>query len=433
MIIDNVNSYIDISGTTKNKINKFLECFFKYIEEQYDLEIINPIYYCDLLIMISEVYPLATNKGKWEQMGYDLCKGLKQDIETYGISEERIGMIGGLGYTCFCVNLFNKKAGNLPKFSDTLNKFFLEQSVKFTESLRRKKDVNMKDYDIISGVAGFIYFLLDFEWSFNEKSQLEKLIEYLVELTKCHQYMEHSVINFHLTKENLFREDEKVEFPNGNINFGLSHGMLGPLVALTKAYRKGIKVEGIESAINELFDIYDKFKIYHEGIAAWPTQLSFESYIKGEFSDNLRPVMASWCYGNTGIARGLQKAAQYMGYTQKEEVYKKDLINIINQPVDQYNLYETILCHGYSSVLSVRTMAYRDRKDKQFIETIEKDISAVINAFHRNDNSDYNMDKIIKEYFKDDMSLLQGIGGVVLSLLGVVCEDVEYGRLLMVD
>ncbi|MBM7870400.1 hypothetical protein JOC70_001885 [Clostridium pascui] len=433
MINNNVNSYIDISANTKDEINKSLECFFEYVGEQYDLEIINPIYYCDLLMIISEAYPLVKHKEKWEKMGYDLCKGLKQDIETYGISEEHMGMIGGLGYKCFCISLFNKKTGNLSKFSNTLNKLFLEQSVKFTERLRRKKDITMNDYDTIAGVSGFIYFLLDFKWSSEEKSQLEKLIEYLVELTKYHQYMEHSVINFHLTKENLFREDEKLEFPNGNINFGLSHGMLGPLVALTKAYSKGIEVEGIESAINELFGIYDQFKIYHGNVATWPTQLSFDSYIKGEFSDKLRPVMASWCYGNTGIARGLQKAAQYMKYSQKEEVYKKDLINIINQPVDQYNLYETILCHGYSSVLSIRTMAYRDRKDKRFIETIEKDISAVINALHRDDNAHYNMDKIIKGYFKDDMSLLQGIGGVVLSLLGVVCEDVEYGRLLMID
>ncbi|MBU5483725.1 lanthionine synthetase C family protein [Clostridium sp. MSJ-11] len=433
MIINNTNNYIDISEDTKDKINKFLECFLGYVEEQYELKIINPVHYCDLLIMISEAYPLLERKEKWEQIGYDLCKGLKQNIETYGISEKHMGMIGGLGYMCFCVNLFSEKTGNLLKFSHTLNKLLFQESVKLTERLRRKKDVNMNDYDMIAGVSGFIYFLLDFKWNLEEESQLKKLIEYLVELTKYHQYMGCSVINFHLTKENLSREDEKLEFPNGNINFGLSHGMLGPLLALTKAHSKGMEVEGIESAINELFGIYDQFKIYHNDIAAWPTQLSFESYIKGEFEDNLRPVMASWCYGNTGIARGLQKAAQYMKYVQKEEVYKKDLINIINQPVDRYNLYETIICHGYSSVLCIRTMAYRDTKDKRFVETIEKDIDAVISIFYRNSDTSYDINKIIKKHFKDNMSLMLGAVGVALSLLGVVHEDMEYGKLLMVD
>ncbi|QXM06243.1 lanthionine synthetase C family protein [Crassaminicella indica] len=432
-MIGDTNNYIHISENTRDRVNEFLNCFFQYIEEQYDLEIINPIYNSDFLMIISEIYPLIDNKDKWEQMGYDLCKGLKQEIETYGISEKNLGMIGGFGYKCFCVSLFNKKTGNLSKFSNTLNKFFLEQAVEFVERLRRKNDVFMNDYDVIAGVSGFVYFLLDFEWNLEENLQLEKLIKYLIELTNYHEHMDNSIINFHIIKENLSREDEQLEFPNGNINFGLSHGMLGPLVALTKAHNKEIRVEGIENAISTLFDIYDQFKVYRNDIAAWPTQLSFENFIKGQYSDNLRLPMASWCYGNTGIARGLQKAAQYMGYTQKEETYKKDLINIINQPVNRYNLFETILCHGYSSVLCIRMMAYRDTKDERFVKTIEKDINAILDIFNKNSDTSYDMNQIIKNHFENDLSLLQGAMGVVLSLLGVIHESMEYGRVLMVD
>lgn len=433
MIINNTNNYIDISQNTGNKLNKFLEYYFEYVEEQYDLEIINPIYYCDLLLTISEVYPLLESKDKWERIGYDLCKGLKQDIERYGVSENNIGMIGGLGYTCFCVSIYSKRTRNLSGFSNTLNRLLLQKSIEFMEKVSVKIDVNMNDYDSVVGVSGLLYYLLDFQWDDNSIIQLKQLIEYLVGLTKYYEYEGHSVIKFHLNNENQFRDDEKLEFPNGNINFGLAHGMIGPLIALTKAYSKEIKVKGMEYAINTLFELYDKFKIYNGNIAAWPTQLSLEDYIKGEFSDNLRPIMASWCYGNTGIARGLQKSAKYMNYTQREKVYTKDLISITNQPIDQYNLHETILCHGYSSVLCIRMMAYRDSKDRHFIEIIEKDIDAILDRFPQSNDNSYDMNKIIKELFKEDISFLMGISGVALSLLGAVLEDTENGRLLLVD
>ncbi|NLY46782.1 MAG: lanthionine synthetase C family protein, partial [Tissierella sp.] len=419
MIINNTSNYIDISQNTKDKLIKFLECFFEYVEEQYDAEEINPKYYCDLLLVISEAYPLLENKDKWEQIGYDICKGLKQDIEKYGIPVNNIGMIGGLGYMCFCINLYNKRTGNLANFSKTLNRLFLEKAINFVQNREIKTDLDMNDYDIIYGVSGFLYYLLDFQWDTDDIIRLKQLIKYLVGLTSDYEYEQHSCIKFHLKDQKKVRDDGKPEFPNGNINFGLAHGMIGPLIALTKACNKGVMVEGMEYAINRLFELYDKFKIYkNNNIAAWPTQLSFEDYIKGKFSDNLRPIMASWCYGNIGIARGLQKSAKYMNYAQKEKVYIEDLVNIFNQPVDQYNLYEAILCHGYASVLCIRMMTYRDSKDKRFIELVEKDIESILDRIPQSHDGNYDMNKVIEEHFKEDVSFLMGTTGVILSLVG---------------
>ena len=393
MMIRKVKSFIEMSDKTTDEVYKFLECFFKYVENQYDSEILNPIYYTDLLLLASEAYPLLEDKEKWANVSYDMCKAMKQSLERYGILGGKPSMMGGLGYMCFAVNAFKKNTGNLPNFSQSLNKLLLESSGKLYTEV-----INEKGY-----------------------------------------YKGYYIINFHITRENQFREDEKKYFTDGNFNFGLSHGMMGPLIAMAKAWKRGIRVDGLKDAIEELFNIYEQFKKYKGDIPIWPTQLSFDDYIKGEFNEDTRPVISSWCYGNISIARGMQKTAQYMKWIEKEEEYKKDLINIINQPIEDYNLNSPILCHGYASVLCERTFAYRENKDKEFVETIEENINTMINMFKENNGyiekhkeilQDEN--RIIEGYF-EDLSFLQGTSGIILSLLGAISEDLDYGRLLLVD
>lgn len=428
-MIRKVKSFIDISDKAMDEIYELLEYFFKYIEEQYDSEILNPIYNVDLLLVVSEAYSLLENKEKWGKVAYDMCKSIKQSLERDGISEYSPRMLWGLGYMCFAVNIFNKNTDNLEKFSEDLNKLLLENSDNYIDYLiESNSETFMGEYDVVSGLSGVLYYLLDFKWSVDEEKQLEKILDYLIGLTKYHKYKERNIINFHITRENQFREDEKEKFPDGNLNFGLSHGMIGPLIAMAKAHNKGIKANGLNDAIVELFNIYEKFKKYKGNIAFWPTQLAYKDYIIGELDENTTPIRSSWCYGNISIARGMQKTAKYMKWSEKEKEYKKDLINIINQPVEKYNLYSPILCHGYASVLCERMFAYRDNKDKEFIKTIEDNINVIINMFKK--NKDENT--VIQENF-EDLSFMEGTIGIVLSLLGVISEGLDYGRLLLVD
>ncbi|GAA0117152.1 lanthionine synthetase C family protein [Clostridium senegalense] len=426
-MIRKLKSFIEISDGTTDKIYKFLECFFKYIENQYDLKILNPMYYGDVLFVISEAYPILEDKEKWEKFAYDICKGIKQRLERDGTLGYSPKMMGNLGYMCFAVNIFKSNTGNLSRFSNSLNKLLLENSAKYADILIKKNaEVIMNEYDVVSGLSGALYYLLDFKWNVNEKKQLEKILEYLIGLTKYHKYKGQNVINFHITRENQFREDEKEQFLDGNLNFGLSHGMMGPLITMAKAYNEGIKIDGLSDAIEELFNIYEQFKKNKGDIPIWPTQLSYEDYIKGDFDNDIRPIMPSWCYGNVTIAKGMRKTAKYMKWIEKEKAYKKDLINIINQPIEDYNFYSPILCHGYAGVLCERVYAYREDKDKDFIKTIEENINTIISMFKKNES------KIIEEYF-EDLSFLQGTVGIVLSLLGVIYEDLNYGKLLLVD
>lgn len=97
----------------------------------------------------------------------------------------------------------------------------------------------------------------------------------MIALTNTHEYKGNEVIGFHITNEEQFREDEKEDYPDGNFNFGISHGMLGPLISLTKAHKLGYNTTGINHAINKLFSMYEVYKTYCNEIPVCPTQLPY--------------------------------------------------------------------------------------------------------------------------------------------------------------
>lgn len=339
----------------------------------------------------------------------------------------------------FCSISIQQKTGNLNKFSNSLNKLLLDFMVNKAEIFKEDTHTTMSKYDVISGLSGSLYYLLDFSWNEDEIEKIEKVISYLVDLTKYYDYKGHSVIRYHITRENQFRDDEKENFPDGNFNFGISHGMMGPLVALSKAFNHGYKVVGLQEAIIELTKIYEKFKFYKDSIPLWPSQLPFEQYLRGKCEEEHCHLASSWCYGNISIARGLQKVAKNMGWVEKEKMYKNDLINIINQPNEKFNLFSPALCHGYSSILAVRTSAYVDDRDYRYINNIEGNINIIFKRYEENNKYIEENKQILDEkdnyidgYF-EDLSLLNGSLGIGLALLGVLSEQVNYRKLLLID
>lgn len=111
---------------------------------------------------------------------------------------------------------------------------------------------------------------------------------------------------------------------------------------------------------------------------------------------------------------------------------KYEVIKILNQPIKNYNLNLPTLCHGYASTLSIRVMAYREKRDKRFLKNIEHELNIILDLCMSHKKEDC-IGKTISEVFEDDLSFLQGAGGVVLTLMGLFNENIKYTKLLMID
>lgn len=429
-----------LSEQNVKQAETFINDYFFYLHEQWEKGFVSFRYYTDTLITVADTYPFLSSAEKWEEMGYYLCGGIKEELETQGVYRNVLGMLGGLGKQAFAVNLYSKQTGNLNSFSNTLNKLLLDKATEKAESLSRSENTFATDYDAIGGISGILNYLLDFEWDKGVKEKLEKMARYLVSLTHCHNYQGNEIMNFHIPKDNLFLDVEKKKYPNGNFNFGLSHGMVGPLIALCKAWAKGIWVDGMDEAVDTLFSIYETFYIKRNGVAFWPTCLSLESYLIGNCTaKDTQQSRASWCYGNVGIARGLQRAAKHQGNITRVKKYSEYLANIIDQPVENFRLSNPCLCHGYASVMAIAMAADMDQPNPRLTRSMNRLFTEALLVMSGTketpywNGSHFDIDLIIKDYFEDDTSFLQGPGGLVLALLNVMHPGLEFGRLLMIQ
>lgn len=73
---------------------------------------------------------------------------------------------------------------------------------------------------------------------------------------------------------------DETSFFDGYFNFGLAHGIVGSLIALSEAFSKKILISDLQNSINVLRDSYKKFEKNINEILIWPTKFSKEVFLK---------------------------------------------------------------------------------------------------------------------------------------------------------
>ncbi len=409
-----------VSEHSLNEIDIFLNQYYSDVFKLYKEQRISPDQYADLLLTIACGLDFFEDKEIGIEMGYHLCLGIKQEVERFPPETEELGMIAGFGNICFSVHKFVESAGILHSFSNSLNKLLLIQADKFLKQTPDRFGTNMNHYDMVFGMAGILNYLLEFEWDMEQKKTIEKIIIYLVDLSQDYNYQGEKLIRYHIPVGEQKREDEKRDFPNGHINFGAAHGMAGPLLALSKAYYSGYEVDGLKSAIQKLFHLYDSFQVFSDHTIRWPTQLSVEDYLNQKYNDIYRPNFAGWCYGNLGTASVLYTASKYNEDLEKINFYQRQLCKIINREVQEYQLYKIGICHGYAGMLFIRMAFFAETNEPDFINTLQMQIDWMLDQIkqYKSDDGVYDFGAM-KELFEGEALFLTDLSGVVLAFLAV--------------
>ncbi len=411
---------IKINEDNKKFVDEFIRDFLRRMET---LEDVKKYTKAEIVLYISEILGTKYESESLIKLCNNLIEELVNEIEENKLQIR--GIFSDLGVFAFAVNNIHKKTKDLENLTVNLNEILLDYGNSIV-SIQKLRKVSMGDYDCISGVSGILYYLLDTDINKLDKEKLNNLIEYLIWLTGTHEYRGHEVINFHIENEMLFRDDERDEFKNGNINFGLAHGMSGVLAALLKLYEMEFYdgKDTLLNAIDTIFNLYEEFENIVEGIPHYPRQLDFGNYINNIKDENYNN--GSWCYGNISNVLVLFKGSKLLNWKNRYLKYNDYLKNIINQDIRGYLLGLSVLCHGYASIISEQLSLYEETKDETFIRTVDRNLKATINSYLSNnkyyselENIDLNSEDALIDIqgHKDDFTLLCGMGGIFLSML----------------
>lgn len=206
--------------------------------------------------------------------------------------------------------------------------------------LDRHKHPHYAEYDLIRGLTGLGVALR----RLGNKDLLREVLDYLVRLTEPRGA---------LPGWWCWNGPERTQPPpaGGHANFGMAHGITGPLALLALTHRDGITVHGHTDAISRICRWMDAWQQHTNGSTWWPQTVTLADLHRGTPTQQ-SPLRPSWCYGTPGIARAQQLAAHALRDTARQRLAEAAFTRCICDPAQIRRVSDRGLCHGTAGLLA---------------------------------------------------------------------------------
>ncbi|MEU3973415.1 lanthionine synthetase C family protein [Streptomyces bacillaris] len=214
----------------------------------------------------------------------------------------------------------------------------------------------MREYDLIRGLTGLGAYLLR---RGAHPDLLDRVLHYLVRLLQQPVTAEGNSLPGWWTLDGPSGEPD-TDWPQGHGNFGMAHGVAGPIALLALCTRTGRTVSGQQEALMSACHLLEeRVRPLQAGGAAWPETVTVNGWFNGP-PTSAHPGRPSWCYGTPGIARSLQLAALACGRTDTQRRAEDVLLSCVSDARQLERLEDASVCHGWAGVCLTADRAAAD-------------------------------------------------------------------------
>ncbi|MER6072763.1 lanthionine synthetase C family protein [Streptomyces sp. NPDC001817] len=214
------------------------------------------------------------------------------------------------------------------------------------------------EYDLISGLTG----LGTYHLHRGHRTELRDTLAYLVRLTEPITIDAQPLPGWWTSDSPDLRPSPR--WPGGHGNFGLAHGIAGPLALLATALRHGHAVPGQTLAIIRICGWLDRWRTGTGSRAWWPDLITRAEHRRGE-PQRRGPRRPSWCYGTPGIARAQQLAGLALGDRDRQRQAEQALAGCLADDQQLAQLTDAFLCHGWAGLIRTVSRAAADAMDDE--------------------------------------------------------------------
>ena len=201
---------------------------------------------------------------------------------------------------------------------------------------------------------------------------------------------------------------------DGHLNLGLAHGIAGPLALLSLSFEAGVRVPGLEEAIERLASVYvDRHRLDAYGVH-WPNLLTWDDWHHGGASS--RRGRMAWCYGSLGIACSLRLAASATGREDLANLAVAAVAAVIRVPPEQWGITDASLCHGSAGALNCLKFFTTGERAAEVAQTREQLARLTVQHFEPGSAFGYRYPEQGGGRSIDAPGFLDGAGGVALAL-----------------
>ncbi|MBK9286010.1 MAG: lanthionine synthetase C family protein [Sphingobacteriaceae bacterium] len=327
---------------------------------------------------------LSLQNNKQMQGGYNLC----------------LGYSGIIWYYSYLVNLGFAELGTLDSMENQL--------------------LNSSLNDLRNGEYDYLHYSLGLALAISNRNVFDKVkLDYfdsLIEILDDNKKDYDSGIAWVLNSDP--KNPNAYEFKT--INLSLSHGIPSIICLLSKLIKiKDINPKAkylLENSVNFLLSLRLK---KDNNVSLYPVNCYEDGTIMEGFS------RLGWCYGDLGIAIALWNAGKALDRSDLKNEALEILIHSTKRlDLKQNAIKDACLCHGTSGMAHIYNRFYKETKLKEFDDARLYWLNETL-KMSKYDDGIAGYKTWEESGWKNNDSLLEGVTGIGLALLGFLSENPE--------
>ena len=238
---------------------------------------------------------------------------------------------------------------------------------------------------------------------------------------------------FHLP-EHLSPNGRKVA-PRGYFNLGLSHGVPGALVFLSKAAAHGV------SGARELLTEARHWLLLQQRAFSNGSRFGFSVLRDGDPEPEIEGSKVGWCYGDLGVSAALLQVARRAGRIDWEPVAVELARALAQRPVPDREVMDAGLCHGALGNAHIFARLHAATGEHSLREASLRWLQTGLSM--RKDGAPAagfltwfppQPDEPERDPWIECYGLLEGIGGMGLALLSFLSSvELAWDEFMMID
>lgn len=271
-----------------------------------------------------------------------------------------------------------------------------------------------RDYDVISGAAGVLAYLVSIEAPDQAvQSAIEHLLVYLTWLVEPGQSVGKE--RWYIPPALLPTDRHREMTPQGSFNCGLAHGIPGPLAALALTWQAGYRYPGLPETIAYLACWVIEHHVNAPWGIDWSDNIPLEYASHPQTWQNLHPTRTAWCYGTPGISRSLWLAGQALDDEHMRQVAVEAIETALRRPATARNLPSSHICHGTAGLLQICLRFAHECTSNLVKEQISVLVEQILDMF--DPASPLGFCDMDEGHPLDNPSWLTGAPGIAMTLL----------------
>ncbi|UNZ21267.1 lanthionine synthetase C family protein [Streptomyces sp. 891-h] len=206
------------------------------------------------------------------------------------------------------------------------------------------------------------------------------------------------------------------EFADGQANFGLGHGVPGPLGLLSLAWSEGVRVPGQDEAIATMAEWLLRRRERDEAGPYWTPYVPLRYYADRDGHPPPLPARPSWCYGAAGTARALVMAGRALGRPEWTRAGVEAVTAMLRRPADGWGIHDHAMCHGWSSMLYLLKLFELEHPEAGLHTATDEVAERLLRGYVPESPFGYRYYQPAADLYLDMPGFLDGAAGIALSL-----------------